>query len=422
MIKKIFRYPLLCILFTLVITACATQFSPLPNFKAQSIDTDRYEKKVDHLVFIMDASSSMMEGYQGYQKLDIARAVVSNFNQTMPDLDVSVTLHSFGHSDAVSAKFADTLLPAQPYSRGALASAIEKVTAAGGISPMDSALENAAKDLMEVNAPIAVVIVSDGKDMGATPIAAAKALASTHGNRLCLYTVQVGDAADGKALLNKIAALTDCGKSLSADDLGSGSAMNAFVGDVLLSAKKDSDGDGVTDDKDRCPETPAGVKVDMNGCPLDSDNDGVIDAEDKCPNTPAGTKVDRTGCPVPVATKSAEVTAAGTWIYKDIQFESNKADLKQSSFGTLDEIAAALNAQQGLRIEIQGHTDNVGSASLNQRLSEKRALAVMRYLVKHGIDLDRLQSVGYGPNHPIASNTSAKGRKLNRRVELQPIH
>lgn len=421
MIKKILRYPLHCILTTLVLTACATQLNPLPNFQAQPIDKARYQQKVGHLVFVMDASSSMMNGHQGHQKLDIARAVIRNFNQTMPDLDVKVALHSFGHADAVSAKFADTQLPSQTYSRDALASALDKVTAAGGISPMASALKNVAKDLEDVNAPIAVVIVSDGKDMGAEPLAAAKALASTHGNRLCLYTVQVGDAADGKVLLEKIAAVSDCGKSLSAEDLDSGAAMHGFVGDVLLSEKMDSDRDGVVDDKDRCPGTPAGVKVDMNGCPRDSDNDGVLDAEDKCPDTPAGSKVDQTGCLVPVASKSAEVTAAGTWIYKDIEFESNKADLKQSSFGTLSEITAALNVQQALRIEIQGHTDSRGAKAYNMSLSEKRAQSVRAYLASKGIDPSRMTTQGYGPDRPIASNATKEGRARNRRVEIKPM-
>lgn len=421
MIKKLRRYPFHCILTALFLTACASQYSPLPNFQAQPIDKARYDKKVDHLVFVMDASSSMMDGYQGHQKLDIARVVISNFNQTMPDMDVNVALHSFGHADAVSAKFADTLLPSQTYSRDALASALEKVTAAGGISPLATALENAAKDLEEVSASIAMVIVSDGKDMGAEPLTAAKALASTHGNRLCLYTVQVGDAGDGKVLLEKIAALSDCGKSLSAGDLGSGAAMNGFVGDVLLSEKMDSDKDGVADDKDRCPDTPAGVAVDMNGCPLDSDNDGVIDANDKCPDTPAGAKVDQNGCPVPVATKSAEVTAAGTWIYKDIQFASNKADLKQSSYGTLNEIVDALSDQQGLRIEIQGHTDSRGAKAYNMSLSEKRAQSVKAYLVSKGIDPSRMTTQGYGPDRPIAGNSTKEGRAKNRRVEIKPI-
>ena len=363
----------------------------------------------------------MMKGYRGHQKIDIARAVVSRFNQTMPDMDITVALHSYGHADAVSAKFADTMLPPGTYSREALASAVDKVSAAGGISPMEIALKNAAKDLEGVNSPIAVVIVSDGRDMGMEPLSAAKALASTHGNRLCFYTVQVGDAADGHSLLKKIAAVTACGKSLSAEALDSGSAMNDFVGDVLLTAIPDSDRDGIADDKDRCPDTPTGVKVDMNGCPLDSDNDGVMDAEDKCPHTPAGTQVDHTGCAVPVASESAEVTEAGTWIYRDIQFENNKADLKQSSFGALDEIAAALDAQQGLRIEIQGHTDSRGAKAYNMDLSDRRAQSVMAYLASKGIDPSRMTPRGYGPDRPIADNTTKEGRAKNRRVEIKPL-
>lgn len=197
--------------------------------------------------------------------------------------------------------------------------------------------------------------------------------------------------------------------------------MNAFVKEVALSELADSDGDGVTDDKDKCPDTPQGVKVDMNGCPLDSDKDGVLDSKDRCPDTPMGVKVDAHGCPIPVPTKSAEVTAAGTWIYKDIQFEVNKSALKESSYPTLDEIADALKVQPALNIEIQGDTDSTGSHDYNVGLSHKRAQSVRAYLISKGVDSSRMTSIGYGPDRPVASNTTKEGRARNRRVEIKPL-
>ena len=134
-----------------------------------------------------------------------------------------------------------------------------------------------------------------------------------------------------------------------------------------------------------------------------------------------GVKVDADGCPLPVPTKSAEVTAAGTWIYKDIQFEVNKSDLKDSSFPTLNEIVNALNAQPGLNIEIQGHTDSTGAHDYNVDLSQKRAQSVRSYLISKGIDGSRMTSKGFGPDRPIASNTTKEGRSRNRRVEINPL-
>ncbi len=127
------------------------------------------------------------------------------------------------------------------------------------------------------------------------------------------------------------------------------------------------------------------------------------------------------GCPIPAATKSAEVTEAGTWIYESIQFETNKADLKAGSYPALYEIATGLRAQPSVRLEVQGHTDNRGVAGYNRRLSEKRAQAVVRYLVGKGIDSNRVIAKGYGDTRPIASNETAEGRAANRRVEFKPI-
>jgi OOP family OmpA-OmpF porin len=399
------------------ISACAVQGTPPPAFEAQPIPAGKWNKKVDYLYFILDASSSMSEAY----KLETAKSVITNFNKTMPPLDIQVALRSFGHDEKVASKSSVLMVKPQMYTSALLDAGLAKVTRAGGTSPLDLALKDANDDLKDVKAPIALIIVSDGKDMDDTPIAAAKALKDMHGDGICIYTVQVGQAAEGQILLAKVAQAAGCGKAVTAQSLENGTAMNAFVREVLLGGVVDSDGDGVADDRDRCPHTPRGVKVDASGCPLDSDKDGVRDDLDQCPGTPVGTKVDAKGCPVPMATKSAEVTAAGTWIYKDIQFEINRSDLKESSYPILDEIVAALKAQPNLKIEIQGHTDNTGAHAYNVGLSQKRAESVQAYLESKGIDSARMTSKGFGPDRPIDTNNTKQGRARNRRVELKPI-
>jgi OOP family OmpA-OmpF porin len=426
MMKFIVRYPFLALLAAAFITACATPHHPLPDFDAQQIDPGHYEKKVDHLVFVLDASSSMAGAHRGYQKLDVARGVISNFNHTMPDLDVAVSLHSFGHAPSVSSASSAILMPMRPYSRDALSSAVENVQEAGGISPLARALNDVEATLKIVDTRIAMVIVSDGKDMASGTRAATEALAADHGDRLCIYTVQVGDAADGAMLLGRVAETSGCGEALTAEGIASGQAMNAFVQKVLLTTKKDSDGDGVADDMDRCPDTPRGVEVDANGCPLDSDKDGVSDYKDACPDTPQGTAVDAKGCPIPAAapaaaTTSGVLTDAGTWRYKDIQFENNKAVLKESAYSTLNEITTTLKAQPELKVEIHGHTDGSGARGYNLDLSRKRAASVKAYLESRGIDAGRMSTRGFGPDRPIDSNATQEGRARNRRVEFKPI-
>ena len=428
MLKKfIFRHSLVTIASGLLLMACAnTPMQPLPAFHAQPIDAARYDKKVDHLVFVLDASSSMAAPYQGHKKIDIAKSVIQNVNATMPsDLDVNVTVLSFGHDDSISSKASEVLLADQPYSREALSGAYDRIHKAGGTSIMRRSLEDASAILKDASTTTAMILVSDG-DVSSEALDAAEALHVDHGRRLCTYAVQVGDSAKGAVLMNKIAAMSGCGETLNAEKFGDPEATKAFVESALLTAKTDSDADGVVDDKDRCANTPANVDVDEFGCPLDDDKDNVANYLDNCPGTPAGTKVDDKGCAIPVAitpvaTKSAVVTAAGTWLYNKIQFESGKTKLKSSAFDELDEIIAGLNNQPGLNIEIQGHTDVRGSREYNLALSQKRAASVKTYMESRGIESSRLSVRGFGPDRPIASNDTAAGRAANRRVEIKPL-
>ena len=222
--------------------------------------------------------------------------------------------------------------------------------------------------------------------------------------------------------MEKIAAVSNCGAAVAAETLGSESAMQAFVKEILLTEKRDSDGDGVFDDNDRCPDTPRGIQVDADGCPLDSDRDGVLDHKDACPDTPAGTRVDAKGCPIPkpVAT-SAEKTAAGTYVYRDIQFENNQAVLKESSFPALNEVTEILKARPELNIEIHGHTDGSGSRAYNLDLSRRRAEAVKTFLESKGIAASRMTTKAFGPDRPTDSNATKQGSARNRRVEFKPI-
>ena len=422
MMKPNVRYMLTVLLAAAFIAACATPYQQLPKIDSQRLDPGRHDKKVDLLMVVLDASSSMADGYQGYRKLDVARDVVNRFNDTMPDMDIRAALRSFGHAQSVSSTSSAVMLPIGPYSHAALANAVAKVQKAGGSSPLGRSLNDAAKDLDAVDSRIALVIVSDGKDMASETLAAAEALNAEHAGRLCIYTVQVGDSADGTALLEKIAAVSGCGAAVAAETLGSESAMQAFVKEVLLTDKRDSDGDGIFDDNDRCPDTPRGIQVDANGCPLDSDRDGVLDHKDACPDTPAGTRVDAKGCPIPkpVAT-SAEKTAAGTYVYRDIQFENNQAVLKESSFPALNEVTEILKARPELNIEIHGHTDGSGSRAYNLDLSRRRAEAVKTFLESKGIAASRMTTKAFGPDRPTDSNATKQGRARNRRVEFKPI-
>jgi OmpA-OmpF porin, OOP family len=178
----------------------------------------------------------------------------------------------------------------------------------------------------------------------------------------------------------------------------------------------DNDGDGIPDSVDKCPNKPEDIDgfQDADGCPdPDNDNDTVPDAEDFCPNTPGQPGGAKPGCPGLVV-----VTAKEIRITQQIHFEFNKATIRSESFPILDAVQQVLISFPKMTLEIQGHTDNVGSAPYNQKLSQSRADSVRQYLVSHGIDSSRLKSVGYGLTQPIVPNTTESNRALNRRVQF----
>ena len=182
-------------------------------------------------------------------------------------------------------------------------------------------------------------------------------------------------------------------------------------------ALRDEDRDGVVNGLDRCPGTPLGETVDGVGCPLlrDRDGDGVPDPRDRCPNSAPGATVDAVGCQV-----LFEATRR-VLVLRGVTFVVGRATLTDSARDILMDVAESLVVNPDIRVEVAGHTDNTGTRSLNRRLSQARAESVRAYLIEHGIAADRLVAQGYGPDRPVAPNTTVPGRAQNRRVELRKL-
>lgn len=173
----------------------------------------------------------------------------------------------------------------------------------------------------------------------------------------------------------------------------------------------DTDKDGINDEEDKCP-TVAGVAR-YQGCPIpDTDKDGVNDEEDKCPNE-AG-PASNYGCPVIAPEVIERINVAA----KNIFFVTGSAKLLPKSFPSLNNVIKVLQDNPSYKVDIAGHTDTVGTAEKNHKLSHDRADAVKAYFVSQGIDESRLATEGYGFDKPIASNKTVVGRAKNRRVEM----
>lgn len=240
----------------------------------------------------------------------------------------------------------------------------------------------------------------------------------------------------------------------------------------IASRGLDSDGDGVPDDDDRCAGTPVGVRVDSRGCAVDSDGDGIVDSRDDCPDTEwqargqvdiygcpvdsdfdgipdyldqcphnrTGAVVDYRGCPedddadgVPNGLDDCPNSLYGAPVDKfgcldlsifdepmvlNIDYPSGSFEIDPNSKDRLRSLARVLLVAPDIRLEINGYTDNIGTEAANQALSKKRANRVRDFLVAQGVGENRISAHGRGETNFVASNDTAEGRAMNRRIEI----
>jgi OOP family OmpA-OmpF porin len=386
MTKYYLRAVFLVMISTLLFSCAAPQVQTTqPLFSPDTLKVDQYEPKVDNFMVILDKSSSMSEKYNGQKRLTIAKDFLSAMNQTLPEMKFNCALRTFGTSGF--GKPTALFYGPTEYSSKGFQGALNAAQRAIGRSPLGAAINAAGGDLKKSEGQIAVIIVSDGEDMDATPITAAKNMKAKFGDRLCIYTVLVGDDPEGETLMKQVAAAGDCGASLRADGFKDSGDMGDFVKNVFLA--------------EIVKPAPKPVAK-----PMDSDGDGVTDDKDQCPNTPKGATVDARGC----------------WTYAAVvMYGFDSAEIKSEAFPMLDEAVSILKKNPELKVEIDGHTDNIGPAAYNMNLSERRAKAIMKYFVDKGVEAERLTTKGFGLTMPAVSNDTKEGRAKNRRVTLTPV-
>ena len=398
---------------------------------------ERLVPKIESFIILIDHSGSMFLSDQGAvpTKAKQAKDILSAMNRRIPELGYVGAIQTFPPSK--------TLIGPEEYNRNSFRGAIENLQEKGKIFGNRTPLGRGIIDLGEVlkempRGKTAIIVFSDGEENLDIEALKAREQMIAEQREIHFHTVTFADKKEGRTVLEEISSVSDgvsvVGGELASDEV----ALDRFVKDVFyyVEVLLDSDGDGVVDERDQCPNTPRGITVDARGCPPDSDGDGVPDYLDRCPGTPPGVAVDNSDCPFdsdgdgvadhldqcPNTPKGATVNEVGCWsLEATTLYDSNSSYMKAEAYPLLDEVAIILEKNPEMKVEVQGHTDNKGTAEYNQWLSEKRAQRVKDYLVSKGIDPSRLEAKGYGLTQAVASNATVEGRAQNRRVELKRL-
>jgi OOP family OmpA-OmpF porin len=368
------------------ITGCAVQKASIKAVDLNpKIASGQLVQKVDTFVVIFDASHSMNDAYKGNTKLNQQKKLVALFDDTIPDLKLTGALRIFGQFMTFGDASSKAVYWDMGYKKPDLTKAVAPYKAGYGFSPLDAALDGTTTDLRSQPGRIAVIVFSDGEDMGKyTPVAAAKRMKTAYGDRVCIYTVHLGDNVKGKALMQEVADAGQCGFMVTGDSISAPAGMAAFVEKVFLG-----------------PKPPEPVKV----------------APPPPPPPP----------PPPMEEMKKEAEAA-TEIEKGIiekgratllvEFDFDKAVVKPKYYQEIEKLTNVMKKYTDLEIIVEGHTDSIGTKQYNEKLSQRRAEAIREVMVKKfGIDAARIQAKGYGLSKPIASNKTKEGRQQNRRVE-----
>jgi OmpA-OmpF porin, OOP family len=358
-----------------LLSACALKQANLPN-DAGNLSAkigQGYVLKVDNAVFVLDSSSSMDKAYQDTQKFSIARNLLLRMNAGIAGLKLNAGLHVVGPIMGPKRQDSKLVYGMKAYDATEFAAAANAVKP-DGITPLAKPFKEGVEYLKDTKGRIAVIMISDGKDNNKyDPVKAAAELKSAFGDRICIYTVQVGDDPRGKAILDGIAQSGGCGFATTAAALSSGSELASFLEKVFL---------------EKAP-APAAVVPPPPPAPVPA---------------PA---------PVPLPVVKERVVLRG------INFDFDKSVIKPEFMPVLDVAVDILKGRPDIKVVIEGHTCNIGTDAYNQGLSERRARSVYNYLVQKGVSTNMLSTIGLGEKQPMADNKTKSGRELNRRVEFK---
>jgi len=372
---------------------CATQKTFASAITAVDLNpkvtSNQLAQKANAFEVIFDATLTMNDAYKSGAKLSQEKFLITLMNDTIPNLKLTAAARAFGQFSTFGDPTSKSLLGPTDYTKSSLPQAIAPFTSGLGLSPLDAALDGATSDLQSQSGQLAVIAFSDGEDMATfAPVAAAQRMKSAYGDRVCIYTVHLGDHPDGKKLMQQVADAGQCGFMVTGDSISTPDGMADFVEKVFLK----------TYIAEQRPAARAEVAV-VKEEPKPVVKEEFVEVKAQAQEAP---KV---------------VVAEPVTIELNVQFATGKSNIQAKYHKEIKRVADYMTKYPETKAAIEGHTDNVGKEAANVKLSQNRANSVKNYLVsKFKIDSSRIEATGYGPKKPIASNSTKEGRQKNRRV------
>jgi OOP family OmpA-OmpF porin len=357
--------------------ACATPSSVAPLGAGPITPGPGERVAVTHNYLIVDSSESVTEVFP------TSKALVESFVAAQPDGSYEQGGTAFGGYERQTQALA-------PFNRADSKARAAEIRHLSEGTPIDRVIGEVGEELKGKSGQAAIVIFSDG--LPTDPVGreveeqkvldAAAALAQGFQGQVCIHTVKVGDDPDGAEFLRKLSTVTGCGTARTAGSVMNVAALQNFEREVFLAAA---------------------ATREVAAAPRDSDGDGVMDDVDQCPGTPAGVTVDERGC----------------WVIQGLRFAFDSSKIEPQYYELLNSVAARLKeVGPDVKVRIDGHTCNIGPADYNKGLSQRRANSVREFLINAGVPASQLASEGFGLANPAYPNDTREGRAKNRRVEL----
>lgn len=348
---------------------CRTiQMGDRPAYPAAPVTAQTGEfLQVDQAYLVIDGSGSMHPP----AKFPLAKQTAVSFASGMPDDNYLARFQSFGGEW----EHEWSTWGPRKFERDSFRHAVDLTKWHGGSTPLDEALDILRPELALHSGDSAIILISDGLADPDRSVAALQAILDTHRGNVCVHTIQIGDDPAGRQLLMRLSRMGGCGTFQHVRDITAEDAMGRYIHEIFYGGERDSDGDGVPDHRDRCPDTPRGATVDEFGC----------------------------------------------WVIEGVLFDTDKSVIRSDAKHVLDAAAEVLRNDPSIYVTVEGHTDSRASDSYNLSLSQRRAESVKEALMQRGIGENRLHPKGFGESRPRVPNTSSGNMQLNRRVELSVI-